>query len=120
MNIPTFFKYIAVFCISFLIIGCDEPLEFEDPNLGDEKMILVLADIHLAEAQITQLSTLTPPQRDSVGSKLYLTIFKLHSISQQDFEQSMNAYMKNPEALSKIYEKVLEKLQKDEAIHGKR
>lgn len=110
--------FVILGCTIFLF-SCYRELELQEPKLSEEVMVGVLADIHLAEGQITQYTALTPHARDSIASQHYITIFKLYNITAEDFEQSMNAFMGNPDALSKLYEKVLDKLKKDEAIYGK-
>lgn len=105
---------------TMILCSCYREIEYKTASIEEEKMIAIMADIHLAEGQIMQYTTLTPGQRDSISAEHYQTVFKIHHVNSQDFETTMEAYMSNPEALSKLYEKVLEKLQKDEVIYGKR
>lgn len=100
--------------------ACYREMDFPDAALPKEKMIDILADVHLAEAKVIDYTGWTQQARDSLLVVYYNTIFKMHKVKAADFDQSMNAYMKNPEALSKIYEKVLEKLQKDESVFVKK
>ncbi len=97
-----------------LSTSCYRDLDYATASIPKEKMILVLADVHLAEAKVAGIVGISQFSRDSLTSVYYETIFKVYNIKADDFDQSMNAYMQNPEELSKIYEKVLEKLQKDE------
>jgi hypothetical protein len=89
-------------------------LNYPSAEIPKEKMISVLADIHLAEAKVAGFTAISQPERDSITAVYYETIFRIYDVKAEAFDQSMNAYMQNPEELSKIYEKVLEKLQKDE------
>jgi len=103
-----------------MLQACYREPVFPDAALNKEKMISVLADIHLAEAKLAGMGNNTQAQRDSTAEVYYATIFKIHKVKAYDFNTSMNAYMQNPKALSEIYEKVLEKLQKEQSANLKK
>jgi len=103
-----------------MLQACYREPVFPDAALNKEKMIAMLADIHLAEAKLAGMGNNTQAQRDSTADVYYATIFNIHKIKADDFNSSMNAYMQNPQALSQIYEKVLEKLQKEQSANLKK
>jgi hypothetical protein len=111
--IPMFFGVI-------LLQACYREPKFPDAALNKEKMTAILADIHLAEAKLAGMGNNSQAQRDSTAEVYYATIFKIHKVKAEDFNSSMEAYMQNPKALSEIYEKVLEKLQKEQSANLKK
>jgi len=106
--------------IALMSSACYREMDFPDAALSKEKMIDILADVHIAESKIADYTGWSQEARDSLLVIYYNTIFEMHKVKSEDFDQSMNAYMQNSEALSKIYEKVLEKLQKDESAFVKK
>jgi hypothetical protein len=109
-----FINYLKITLLLALLTSCYRNLNYPSAEIPKEKMISVLADIHLAEAKVAGFTAISQPERDSITAVYYETIFRIYDVKAEAFDQSMNAYMQNPEELSKIYEKVLEKLQKDE------
>ncbi|MCH2042707.1 MAG: DUF4296 domain-containing protein [Saprospiraceae bacterium] len=97
--------------------ACYQEWVVEEPKIPQDKMIAILEDIHVAEALLTEY--LKKAEKDSVAQEYYLQIFKIHEVSAEDFEQSLQSYMKNPNALEAIYTKVLENLQTAQAKSGK-
>ena len=99
--------------------SCYREPKFPEAALDKEKMTAILADVHLAEAKLASMGNSSQGQRDSVAALYYASIFKIHKVKPEDFDNSMDAYMQNPKVLSQIYEKVLEKLQKEQSTNLK-
>lgn len=90
---------------------------FLQPDLAEDKMIAVLLDIHLAEAAVqTEKNT----KKDSLLHLYYQDIYRIHNITQEDFERNLEAWFDNPEIADKLYEKVVESLNKSEADNFKK
>ncbi|EJF51939.1 hypothetical protein SapgrDRAFT_0180 [Saprospira grandis DSM 2844] len=104
----------------FLLLACYRPLETEAPILGEQEIIPFLVDLHLAEAKVAEYNSLTVLAKDSLAAEQYATLFQIHQIEPTDFQQSMQAYMGNPEALQQLYEKVVEALLEHELKHSER
>jgi hypothetical protein len=108
-------NYFFLFLSSiFILSSCYREPELSTRKISDQKMIEILTDVHLAEAKLTEFAAKPEVFKDSIAKVYYNNIFKIHQVKREEYDQCMNALMKNPDALSKIYEKVLEKLQKDE------
>lgn len=90
---------------------------FLQPDLAEDKMIAVLLDIHLAEAAV---QTEKNAQKDSLLYLYYQDIYRIHNITQDDFERNLEAWFDNPEIADKLYEKVVESLNKSEADNFKK
>lgn len=101
--------------IMVLFTACKEtvsPTPFLEPDISEEKMIALLLDVHLAEAA-TQ--TEKSNKKDSLLHLYYQDVFRIHNISKEDFERNLEAWFDNPELADKLYEKVVESLNKIEA-----
>ena len=114
-------RKIIYLCLIFTVItvSCYKEPELSSREISDQKMIEILADVHLAEAKLTEFAAKPEVFKDSIARVYYNNIFKIHQVKGDEYDHCMNALMKNPDALSKIYEKVLEKLQKDETKNVK-
>ena len=76
-------------------------------------MVAVLKDIHVAEAMLTE--TGDRRKKDSLARIYYPQIFRIHEVSPEDFDQSMNAYFTDPVALDSLYEAVIKRLADEKA-----
>ena len=66
----------------------------------------VLYDFHIAKAMGEEV-----PYSDSYKRVLYIeSVYKKHGITQADFDSSMVWYARHPDALTKVYEKVNQRL----------
>lgn len=81
-------------------------VERPETVMTDAKMEAVLYDYHIARAIGEEV-----PYDENYKRVLYVeSVFKKHGITQADFDTSMVWFARNPEVLSKIYEKVNQKL----------
>ncbi len=85
-------------------------------SIPKEKLVKVLADVHIAEGTIQNLRA---EQKDSVANIYYEQIFTIHEVSKGDFYQSMEAMRQDPQTMEEVYALVLEELSKMEANVGK-
>lgn len=94
----------------FLLEACGPPAEPQPPNLLTKgKMTDILADIHLAEAQVGHQF----PNRDSAKMAFNLLeaqIFAKHNVSDSVFRQSYEYYLLYLKELDQIYEAVVDTL----------
>lgn len=125
----------CIFLTLLLAFGCSAPegpkLPPEPENLiEEEKMVQVLADVHLMEAALGMRSPLysqarpkrpgmnpqaiqqMPIVQENIGTKQmpYFDIFKKHGVTFKQYESSITWYAAQPEILDKMYEKVIEEL----------
>ena len=106
-----------VYSVVLVIIFCScnrQPSEVIPENLlSPDSMVSILVDIHLAEAatgirRVNDLQSFT-------AHELYPSIYKLHHTDSATFHSSFNYYMKHPEKLVTIYDKVLSNLSERES-----
>jgi hypothetical protein len=84
----------------------DEHKRLEPDNLIDrEKMVLILADVEIAESALRQKQNVD--QEIGGTREVYFhTIFKTHDISRAQYDSSLLYYKQDPKTMDKIYEDV--------------
>ncbi len=101
-----------------VLFSCRAPKEKTPDNLlPPDSMVSILVDVHLAEAaaNVTRLSDV----QSFKAPQLYPAIFKSHQTDSTTFHNSFNYYLKHPEKLEAIYNKVLNELSRRESETGK-
>lgn len=93
-------QWYSVILLVFCFTACQ--MKRPDTVLSDAKMENVLYDFHIAKAMGEDI-----PYNESYKRVLYIeSVYKKYGITQADFDSSMVWYARNPETLTKIYEKV--------------
>ena len=103
-------KFISIGTLLCLFISCghdDKTVVIPYDVLTKEKMAHVIADIHIAEAQMN-LQTL--PDSSSNKKLGFQKIFEKYHITKQQYEKSLSFYIDHPKMLNEIYEQVLNEL----------
>ncbi|GAB4132413.1 MAG: hypothetical protein Fur0041_03690 [Bacteroidia bacterium] len=129
----TFVAMRYLWIIAVLLISCaEEPVQTEkkpENLIPEEKMVKVLAEVHLLEAAIGLKS---PQPRSRVFGRIdtaqqhlplaeeqgdplkYYDIFKKLGVTRGQYDASMKWYAAHPEELNQIYDKVIEELTKQQ------
>ncbi len=110
--------FIFLILLGTLLSSCYRDFERLEPRLSEEVMIKVLADLHLAEARIADYNSVANAQKDSLAAYDYYRVFAIHQVDTADFQQSIEAYMSDPERMEQLYEKVLTQLQQARSTYG--
>ena len=95
-------------CSIILLVFCLTACQVKRPKtvLSDAKMENVLYDFHIAKALGEDI-----PYGESYKRVLYIeSVYKKHGITQADFDTSMVWYARHPDVLTKVYEKVNQRL----------
>lgn len=93
-------QWYNVALLAFCLTACQ--VKRPKDVLPDAKMENVLYDYHIAKAMGEEV-----PYNESYKRQLYIeSVFKKQGITQAIFDSSMVWYARNPETLTKIYEKV--------------
>lgn len=93
-------QWYSVVLLAFCLASCQ--VKRPKDVLPDAKMENVLYDYHIAKAMGEDV-----PYNESYKRQLYIeSVFKKYDINQARFDSSMVWYARNPEILTKIYEKV--------------
>lgn len=93
-----------------LLAGCVQPNSVPDDVIPEEKMILVLTDIHLLEGAFMSTQFMNQDSVKKVTISGYNTIFKKYSITEKEYKKSWDFYMKNPDIADPMYEQVIENI----------
>ena len=88
----------------------------ENPNtskdiLPKDSMILILTDMHLADADAQVRNLMLDSSRALLKSN-YRIIFAHYRINQQRFKKSLNYYTQRPKELDEMYAQVVNNLSK--------
>lgn len=93
-------QWYSVALLAFCLTACQ--VKRPKDVLPDAKMENVLYDYHIAKAMGEEV-----PYNESYKRLLYIeSVFKKHGITQANFDSSMVWFARNPEVLTKIYEKI--------------
>lgn len=97
-------RWYSIVLSAFCLAACQ--VKRPDTVLTDAEMENVLYDYHIAKAMGEDI-----PYNDSYKKVLYIeSVFKKYGITQAQFDSSMVWFARNPEALTKVYEKVNQRL----------
>jgi len=80
--------------------------------LAEEVLIMALADTHIAEAAVQNLSG---TYKDSMKQVYFMQTMEIHQIDETKFRQSIDSLAANPEIMEKIIRKVERRLAELEA-----
>lgn len=131
-------SFAVVVCFVFALISCGEEKTavVEPADLVDrEKMVAVLADVHLLEAALSLPTSApnlvrdrpprlpgqpasmetAPPSFEKKEELGYYDIFKKHGVTREQYEQTMAWYTSHPEKLTVLYDDVITELTKRQA-----
>jgi hypothetical protein len=110
------FIQICLFLFVITLTSCSKNQEvIPDAVLKRDKMVLILSDMHLLEAQ-AQMSNYN--QNDStklIVASAYKDIFLKNKVDAKKFQRSYEYYQVRPELMSEIYKEVLTELSRRQA-----
>jgi hypothetical protein len=101
--------------LAIFLFSCSrQPSEVvPDHLLSPDSMVSILVDIHLAEAA-AGIRNINDVQSFK-AQQFYPAIYKIHRTDSTTFHNSFDYYMKRPEKLVAIYDKVLSELSERES-----
>jgi hypothetical protein len=79
-----------------------------------EKMKLILADMHIADA-VAETKAQGGASEGALTQEYYGRIYQLHQVNPEQFTTSMKFYESHPVWLNKLYEEILTELSKRSA-----
>lgn len=109
-------RKIGIIFILSVLIGCSKK-EVEIPNdvIPRDTMIVVLAEVHLAEATIQVLNVDLNDSTKIASFGFYRHIFSKHNITQELFKRSFDFYRSEPAYFHTMYDEVITRLSEDQA-----
>lgn len=107
--------FILSFIFAFVVIGCSKSIEKPKNLIAQEKIELILTDVHMYQ-QPGYLTSLYNQPIDY--AKIDAQILAKHEVSTTDFSESFKYYVLHPEKFKEILENVktnlIQKLPKEE------
>src|SRR6187549_2455985 len=94
-----------------LLAACSKkPVEIPSDVISKDSMIVILTDVHLAEAvlQLKNLSRNDSTKQIALG--YYQWVFEKHKITPEQFNRSFDFYVKQPELMTTMYDSVITRL----------
>ncbi|MFN0187458.1 MAG: DUF4296 domain-containing protein [Bacteroidia bacterium] len=112
-------KKIGIVLMLSLFFGCSKKqVEVPSDVISRDTMIVVLAEIHLAEASIQVLNVEVKDSLRAVSFGLYNYIFSKHNITQELFKKSFDYYRSEPAYFHAMYDEVITHLSEDQAKYS--
>ena len=111
-------KYQITICLCFLLVSCMEKKEIPsgdasipaDSLISSEKMIHIIADVHVVEAALL-LERNQEVETKANAEFYYQAIFRKNHISQTRYDENLRYYSQNPSEFVKMYDKVIQELE---------
>ncbi len=108
--------FLTAFGLALIFSSCkrkeENPIPVVNAPIAQERLIIVLADMHKAESIINSVAEIT--KRDSVAQALYSKICAIHKTTQTEIDSSLNMYLNQPCAAQHLYEEVAARLSVEE------
>lgn len=106
-------KFALWVSIFLFIAGCAKEKRPNDV-LGQNKMVEVMVDIHLAEG-VDKTNVLTTDSLRISKEALYGHVYQKHGITEEEYRRSFEWYSEHLKEFDEVYVKVIEKLNQMEA-----
>ena len=118
-------RFLFAILLGALLFSCKgkkDQTASEDPISADslinpEKMILIMADVHVVEAAL-QVQRNEGGESRNNSNYLYNGIFKKYGISADRYDQNLSFYRKDPGEFAKMYEKVITVIENRQKFTG--
>jgi hypothetical protein len=109
-------KLFRTVVLVFILFGCSSSDEKKLPAhiLDTDEFAMVMIDVQLAEGMKAQRISISQDDEGSVF-ELYKAIFEKHNVEEDEFMETYDYYRKHPEQMEKVYEQVLDSLNKLDA-----
>ena len=101
-------------CSLLMLLACSEEEKRPGNLISEDKMAKILADIHLAEAQVTNLQLRSLDSSVTVYEELQQKIWKKYQVDTLLYRKSYSFYTSHPAYLAEIYEQVEKNLDRRE------
>lgn len=111
----TFVKRILYLLSFAALVGCGQSSEKRPADLlPEQKMVQILADVHIAEARIEN-RIMYPDTALMIYNKEQQLILDKHGVEPEDFRATYSYYLNNLSQMDRLYEIILDTLSVREA-----
>jgi hypothetical protein len=101
---------LRIFLLIFLLTACSSDDKPQD-LIAEDKMAIILSDIHILEAQVNDLHLGNGDSSLVVYQKMKVDMLKKYDLDSVRFNRSLRYYIVNPELLKNIYVEVKNNLE---------
>jgi len=109
-------KKVLLLFFTIVLTSCSKKqVVVPEDVISRDTMIVILSEIHLAEASIQVLSVDMNDSTQNAAYGLYRYIFQKHKITDADFKRSFDFYQSNPAYFHEMYNDVITRLSEDQA-----
>lgn len=108
------FLFLLVPCFALALLACGNEEKPPGDLIPEDKMVKILADIHVAEAQVTNLQLRSLDSSVAVYGDLQQKIWKKYDVDTSIYRKSYAYYTSHPAFLAEIYDKVEKNLENRE------
>ncbi|MDD4143080.1 MAG: DUF4296 domain-containing protein [Prolixibacteraceae bacterium] len=104
-------SFILLLVCFFICSSCDKPpIEKPADLISEDKMIVLLTDIHLAEATFMNRHYQDSLISKSSSANFYHSVLGKHQVPDSVFEKSYVFYLSRPKKFEKMYRQVMNNL----------
>ena len=115
-------RFIYILFIALFATACSDDVKVPKDILPKDKMVAVMADMHIAEAAVNSRSYILGNQEYLyyIGD-VYKHVYKSHKITKAQFDKSYAYYSSHPELFNAVYQDVISELsnKQAEAVNAK-
>jgi len=109
--------YVIIILFSVIVLSCISEPNYSTPKgeniIPKDSFELLIYDVHLADAIITSKIMKTKDNK-LADSLLYVSVFKKHNYTREQFEQTLLYYVHNKmDTLNKIYDRVIDRFNQE-------
>ena len=103
-----------LFIFVFIFFGCNTTTN-DNGIISNDKFTRIIIDIHLIEAKFENQKLKDEFKANAILQNDYDSIFDLHNITYEDFQESLKHYSLENNELELIYSKALEEIKKEKS-----
>jgi len=111
------FKYFII-VVTIALFSCNSDVDnYPKGIIAKEKMVNVMVEVELTQALIMMKSS----AKDTINEReIYNEVFSAYNISEEEFNNSLDYYCKDPKALMDMYGQIIENLTKKQSEHQRK
>lgn len=93
--------FISLFIVVFYACNNNTQKDYPQPSIDEKTMINIFSDISKAERMSLEKAH-SRAERDSIMQSYKQSILRHYGVSAEDYEESMNIYLENPQAIKRL------------------
>jgi hypothetical protein len=115
MRNHTFYLALTLMLSLLFFVACNNPkVTIPADVIKPDSMVMVLADVHVAEASLVQ-KNIQGKSGNNYAASFYKYVFEKNKITPAQYQKSIEFYASNPDIYKTIYEQVITELSKRQA-----